>query len=141
VVCGGGYKYKHDLELFIENQNYKDIEITYSSGVISKIMEKTQLAISSNGRTVYELADMNIPSIIISNHKRENTHNFSKLENGFINMGIYKENDFDKFLKDNLIRLIDDEVYRKTLFQRIKRFNFRANKRKVLNKIMSLIES
>ena len=141
IVCGSGYRHKKDLGIFIQNQEYKKIQFTFSSGVISKIMEKTQLAISSNGRTVYELADMNIPSIIISHHEREGTHKFASFERGFINPGVYKGRETNKRIHESFEKLICDENYRKKLFLNIKKYNFRGNKIKVLNKILSLIES
>ena len=112
--------------------------INFASGVISKIMEKTQLAISSNGRTVYELADMNIPSIIISHHERESTHSFANLEKGFINLGVI-DNQVDIKINKVFNKLVEDLDYRKLLFMNINRYSFRENKQKVVNKIMELI--
>ena len=66
----------------------KNVKLTKSTGVISSIMEQCQLAIVSNGRTVYELAHMNIPSITIAHHIREETHKFASKENGFLPLSI-----------------------------------------------------
>ena len=140
IVCGGGYLFKDELESYLETELYKNIEFTYASGVISQIMEKTQIAISSNGRTVYELADMNIPSIIISHHQREATHSFASLEKGFINLGVMDNNITNKIEK-NFLKLIEDRDYRELLYMNIKRYSFRKNKEKVIKKIMSLIEN
>ena len=53
-------------------------------------MEQSQLAIVSNGRTLYELAHMNIPAIVLSQHKRESTHSFAYEENNqYKNSKIY----------------------------------------------------
>ena len=60
----------------------KNISLTHSTNVISKYMLKSDIAICSNGRTVHELAHLNIPSIVISQHNRELTHNFSNPKNG-----------------------------------------------------------
>ena len=140
IVCGAGYMYKEELLQQVSKQQYKNIELVFESSAISKIMEKTQIAISSNGRTVYELADMNIPSIIISQHEREATHKFACLENGFINIGIFKNDITNKEIIYNFKKLINDESFRILLFQNIKKFNFRSNKTKVLNTILLLIE-
>lgn len=138
IVCGGAYKFKDVLEDFLDECIYKDIELTYSSGVISKIMEKSGLAISSNGRTVYELADMNIPSIIVSHHEREATHSFATLDKGFINLGVIDENISFK-IKEKFEKLIDDRDYRELLFMNIKKYSFRENKAKVVKKILELL--
>lgn len=139
IVCGGGYLFKKELEQYLEHHLYKNIELTYAIGVISKIMEKTQMAFSSNGRTVYELADMNIPSVVISHHERENTHTFATLEKGFINLGIYDEKSTSALIENNFKKLIFDTDYRQLLFFNINKFNFRNNKQKVIKKILELL--
>ena len=138
LICGGAYKFKDILENFLDECTYKNIELTYASGVISKIMEKSSLAISSNGRTVYELADMNIPSIIVSHHEREATHGFASLEKGFINLGVVNDSTIRK-IKEKFEKLVDDRDYRELLFMNIKKYTFRKNKQKVVNKILELL--
>lgn len=138
IVCGGAYKFKDNLEDFLDKCIYKNIELTFASGVISKIMEKCGLAISSNGRTVYELADMNIPSIVISHHERESTHSFATLDKGFINLGIIEQNIHIK-IKEKFEKLIEDNDYRELLFMNIKKYSFRENKQKVVRKILELL--
>jgi len=138
IVCGGAYKFKDTLEDFLDKCIYKNIELTYASGVISKIMEKSGLAISSNGRTVYELADMNIPSIIVSHHEREATHSFATLDKGFINLGVIDE-DISVKIKERFEKLVFDQDYRELLFMNIKKYSFRENKQKVVKKILELL--
>ena len=138
IVCGGGYLFKDELNKAISEAGYNKIYVTFQSGVISKIMEKSQVAISSNGRTVYELADMNIPTIVISQHKRETTHSFATLERGFINLGIVREN-IGKDISTNFYKLVTDAAFRELLFLNIKRYSFRENKRKVVEMILGLL--
>lgn len=138
IVCGSAYDFKSELEEFLDSCDYKHINLTYSSGVISKIMEKSQLAISSNGRTVYELADMNIPSIVISHHKREATHTFATLDKGFINLGVVSS-EIEIKIEEKFEKLISDRDYRELLFMNIKKYSFRENKQKVVKKIMELL--
>lgn len=141
VVSGAGYIHKEELENFIENSDYKDnIHFTYATGIISKIMEQCQIAISSNGRTVYELAHMNIISIILSHHDREATHDFAKEEHGFINLGVYKDKETDEKIKISFEKLVTDNEYRKSLFDKANQFNFLENKKKVIKMIMKLID-
>jgi len=102
-------------------------------------MEKTQIAISSNGRTVYELAHMNMPSIIVSQHKREKTHLFSREENGFINVGLYKKGHTENIIACQLKTLIENNEYRKKLFDNIKKFNFIKNKKRIVKMILKLL--
>lgn len=140
IVCGGGYTFKEELETYLNQYNYKNIELTYASGVISQIMEKTQIAFSSNGRTVYELADMNIPTVIISHHEREDGHTFASLEKGFITLGIYDKNKTPSLIVNKFEKLILDNDYRKLLFLNISKYSFRKNKKKVVKTILELIQ-
>ncbi len=140
VVCGSGYLFKKELEQYIDKLEYDKIEFTYASGVISKIMEKTQIALSANGRTVYELADMNIPSIVVSHHDREGTHSFASLERGFINLGVYDPKTTPEAITKAFEKLLNDADYRYLLFLNIKKYAFRENKKRVVQKIMELLD-
>lgn len=139
IVTGGGYPYKEELIGYLQGINYKKINYTNATGVISKIMEKTQIAISSNGRTVYELTHMNIPSIVLSQHERESTHLFSIEENGLINTGIYKDGESEGVVLESLERLVYETEYRKRLFNSMKKFNFSRNKSRVVKMISKLL--
>jgi spore coat polysaccharide biosynthesis predicted glycosyltransferase SpsG len=139
IVCGGGYAFKEELEAYLNQHSYKNIELTYASGIISQIMEKTQIAFSSNGRTVYELADMNIPTVIISHHEREDEHTFASLEKGFINLGVYDIDKTSSLINNKFEKLVSDNDYRKLLFLNISKYSFRENKKKVVKTILELI--
>ena len=106
--------------------------------MISKIMEVSQLALSSNGRAIYELADMNIPSIIISQHEREHTHNFASLDRGFINIGVMSDKTAATIEKA-FNELVENNEYRRDLFVRISGYSFRENKTRIIEYIYSLL--
>lgn len=140
VVTGPGYVHKEDLMSYLATVDSKNIEFTYATGVMSAIMEKAQIAISSNGRTVYELAHMNIPSIIISQHERENTHCFTREENGFINIGVYDSEFEEELILKKLEELVSNNAFRKNLFSRMTKFSFHKNKSSVVKNILRLLE-
>ncbi len=56
-------------------------------------MSKTDLAITSQGRTVFELASMGVPAVVLAQNEREAEHVFAGIQNGFINLGIGREQD------------------------------------------------
>ena len=99
-------------------------------------MLKCQFAISSNGRTTFELAHLGLPSIVISQHRRELTHNFSTEENGFINLGLFQRNSTLEKIYDNIQKIILCSNCRKKLHTKMKKFNFNKNK-KIIKKIIS----
>jgi spore coat polysaccharide biosynthesis predicted glycosyltransferase SpsG len=139
VVTGAGFAYKNELAAFIDRLDYDKIEFTFATGMMSGIMEQTDVAICSNGRTLYELAHMNIPSLVIAHHEREATHAMAQRKNGFVNLGVYLPNKFPELVRRNLEMLLADRGLRKKLYDRTKRFDFLRNKTKVLSLIDELL--
>jgi spore coat polysaccharide biosynthesis predicted glycosyltransferase SpsG/CMP-N-acetylneuraminic acid synthetase len=137
IVTGSGYKEHQILENEIKGTSR--IYLTQATGVISNIMEDCQLAIVSNGRTVYELAHMNIPSIVISQHEREEKHSFACEQNGFLNIGLFNEDSYKELIEKNFLRLINDEDFRHQLFLKTMKYSFDSNKQKVLDSIDQLL--
>ena len=141
VITGEGYIHTQKLEEFIMSLANFNIRYTHATGVISKLMEQTDIAICSNGRTVYELAHMNIPAIVFSHHERETTHQFSHENNGFIPLGLYSENEYSKAeLLSSLKHLVEDDEFRLKLYRNMKYLHFSQNKRKVVRKIIGLLD-
>jgi spore coat polysaccharide biosynthesis predicted glycosyltransferase SpsG/CMP-N-acetylneuraminic acid synthetase len=138
IICGIGYLFLDELKLYLSECEYKGIVLHYAISSVSEIMEKSQLAISSNGRTIYELAEMNIPSIIVSHHERESTHDFAKLEKGFVNFGVVNNDTFSD-IKNIFNKLVYDNDYRNLLYTNISKYSFGKNKEKVLKLILSYL--
>jgi len=138
IAVGGGYAGYDSLARLVDG--FDHVTLTRSTGVISRIMEKCQIAITSNGRTVYELAHMNIPALVISQHDREKTHEFGCEDNGFLSLGLYRGEHTERVVIESLTRLLDDERYRHDLFSRTSRFDFSRNKQKVLDLILSFLD-
>ena len=140
IVTGEGYGKKEELHNEIKKSGFADVEFIHSTGVMSAIMEKTQIAITSNGRTIYELAHMNIPAIVVPHHAREKTHLFADHSKGFVNLGLYEGEETDKKILAELKRLVLDHEYRRRLFDNIKPYRFAANKKKVVKMIMDMLD-
>jgi spore coat polysaccharide biosynthesis predicted glycosyltransferase SpsG len=141
IVVGMGYSHSDQIFEYVKAVGVERIRFTNQTGVMSKIMEQTPIAISSNGRTVYELAHMHIPSIIISHHDREQTHQFAIKENGFISLNVYREGETEEQVLKNFKILCLDHEYRRKLFDWIKEFNFLPNKRSVISEIEALLHA
>ena len=139
VVCGVGYVYLDKLTDFLSKCGYNKIELHQTIFHLSEIMERSQIAISSNGKSVYELAEMNIPSVIIPHHERELKHDFTKQETGFVNIGVFNENT-SVDIRDAFTRLIDNKNYRLQLYQNMNKYNFLGNKKNVINKIYNMLD-
>ena len=139
IITGPGYPYKNELSSFIEQCGYDGISFTSAAGVVSGIMEQCDIAISSNGRTVYELCHMNIPSLIISQHEREKTHDFASEKKGFVHIGRCVEGDVEGKIIQEFDRLVSDSAFRKNLHEKMAPFSFNANKQKVVSLIQGLL--
>ncbi len=138
VVTGDGYSHREALLTLIAGLT-ASVTYTHVTGTISRIMENTQLAISSNGRTVYELAHMNIPAIVLSHHVREMSHRFSCEENGFLSFDIHNGSEQESSILQEFQRLVEDATYRHTLFNNMRRYNFLANKHKVVAQLQGFL--
>ena len=106
VILGLGYTEKASLSKF------KNVNILQDVKNISDYMLKADIIFSSAGRTVYEIACIGTPSIILSQNERENTHLFAREENGFVNLGLAINYANDKLLKQ-FIQLSNDVELRK----------------------------
>ena len=83
-LLGFAYPYSDRIVTCEENNVYvyKDVKR------VSSYMSRMDLAITSQGRTVYELASMGVPAIVLAQNDREARHVFAGIQNGFINLGI-----------------------------------------------------
>lgn len=140
IVVGSGYCYRDELQSKLHNMSESSVEFIDTTGVMSSIMEKVQLAITSNGRTVYELAHMNIPSIVLAHHERENQHKFASMENGFLNLGLFEDTTTPSLLLQEFEKLVIDSDYRKSLSDKMHCFDFSNNKQNVVDIIHQLLQ-
>ncbi|SNU07153.1 CMP-N-acetylneuraminic acid synthetase [Lachnospiraceae bacterium] len=89
------------------NKNYKkllrysnkNIKIEYDVTNMPELMSKCDFAITSRGRTGFELAYLGIPTIAIAQNHREEMHSFVSNENGFSYIGL---NPSDSIIESNL---------------------------------------
>lgn len=86
-----GFAYPYADEIVTDEENnifvHKDVKR------VSAYMSQMDLAVTSQGRTVYELASMGVPSIVLAQNEREAEHVFAGIQNGFINLGLGSRTD------------------------------------------------
>lgn len=84
-VLGAGYdNHVHKLS---DDEACK-IKVVTDIKRVSDALSDADLAITSQGRTVYELAAMGVPAIVLAQNERETKHTFAQMHNGFLNLGI-----------------------------------------------------
>lgn len=82
IILGFGYQNYDTLSQF------KTITIKKNVSNISKYMLKADLIFTSAGRTIYEVASIGTPAIVLAQNEREMTHFFANEEYGFINLDL-----------------------------------------------------
>ncbi|MFV8764455.1 cytidylyltransferase domain-containing protein [Aerococcus urinaeequi] len=87
VVVGPGYAEFEKIQDVAENSAL-NISVFKDVNNMAEMMKRSDIAISSQGRTMLELASMNVPTILMAQNERELTHEFGYLSNGFINLGL-----------------------------------------------------
>jgi spore coat polysaccharide biosynthesis predicted glycosyltransferase SpsG len=140
VVIGPSYAHKEDLHNIMENLKHcKDrIEIHENVKNMPKLMSKSDIAITSNGRTVYELTAMGIPTISISQNDRETLHLFTRYHKGIKYLGIAC-NVKDWEILNTIKEIANNQDVRKKMYEE----QIKASKiiRKGINKIVNEIVS
>ena len=88
VVLGLGYDSPERLDPVIAEMpdNLQD-GVCQQIQSMAKRMEQADLLITSNGRTLYEAASLNLPMISISQNVREEKHPYANVSRGVISLG------------------------------------------------------
>ena len=119
LLLGFGYTHKKMIKEKIkklQKESFKIILID-DSDFIAKHIRDVDFAIVSNGRTVFELAAMNVPVLAVSVNTREQNHNFVKEQNTGIKID-YKKSSYEKLLKKSLEKMLNfnnRKIYKKNL--------------------------
>lgn len=86
-ILGMGYCRTDGL---IEGSLEEGIYVEQDARRISEAFMQADLALTSQGRTVYELASVGVPAIVMAQNEREAKHTFAQMHNGFLNLGLGK---------------------------------------------------
>ena len=140
VVAGPGYAHRKALERHLAKLANPRLIFTHATNVMSRMMEGADLAICSAGRTVYELAHMRVPAVVMAHHERELRHRFARAANGFCRLGLMQPVFHAAKLRRAFLRMLEPAV-RHRLFERQGRFQFARNKSHVVQRIVSLLGS
>lgn len=127
---------KQNIDKLIEYNKYKNIEVLYDVKNIPEIMSECDIAITSRGRTGYELAILGVPTIAMAQNAREEKHGFVCHENGFEYIGL---NPSDSIIEANLDLYIDmPQKDRLSKQKELLSHDLRNGRKKILNLINSL---
>jgi CMP-N-acetylneuraminic acid synthetase/spore coat polysaccharide biosynthesis predicted glycosyltransferase SpsG len=133
IILGPGYL---NSESLYEEVNKLDRQISVFHHVknMAEHMYNADIIFSSAGRTMYEIAMIGTPAIIIAQNYREMTHLFGHNYNGFVNLGIHHEVS-DETILNTFNRLINDIELRKIMNKRMLSHDLKNG----LNRVLSII--
>lgn len=113
VVIGAA---KSNVSQIMEYEICSNIEILYNIDNMPEVMSRCDMAVTSRGRTAFELAVLGIPTISIAQNAREKLHSFISAENGFTYLGCDPD---DKTIRQELTRYICSAPEERTHWQKL----------------------
>ena len=132
VVNGPGYQFLDSLAEF------EKINVKLNVKNMAEQMLSNDLTFCSAGRTVYELACIGVPTIVLTQNERENHHFFATQEYGFTNLGLSVETAKGQIL-ESFIDLSENYELRKYISNLMLNHNLKKGKENVLNLINKVI--
>lgn len=133
VVIG---RAKENVESLLGYNSVANVEVLYDIKNMPEIMSECDVAITSRGRTGYELAILGIPTIAMAQNQREEKHGFVSHENGFEYIGL---NPSDAIIEANLDAYINmNKEERQVKQNQLLRHDLRNGRKRVINLINNL---
>lgn len=133
VITGFGY------EKFKTLEEYNNVNIIKNISNISDYILKADLIFTSAGRTIYEVASINTPAIVLEQNERESTHFFASKTYGFSNLGLGYEVSDEDLLKE-FLRLTNSLESRKEMSELMKNQDLKSGRSRVQKLIQGIIQ-
>lgn len=102
---------------------------------VTKYMKEADLALIGQGRTIFEVASMGVPSVVLAQNERETTHGFASMEHGFLNLGLGKAVS-QEVIENTLNWLIHTPEVRRSMHQLMLKSKLRSGIQRVKNLIV-----
>lgn len=131
IITGFGYRYKNEIQDDIPHRIYIHNDVKR----VSKYLAEADLAITSQGRTIFELACMGVPAVVLAQNSRELSHVFASISNGFINLGLGIEQQ-DETIQSTVEWLINTPSVRKEMRALLLDKDFKQGQKNVLQLIL-----
>lgn len=126
---------KENVELLMAFNYLPNVSVYFDIKNMPELMSGCDLAITSRGRTGYELALLGIPTIAMAQNQREEKHGFVNHENGFNYIGLNPVNSIIESNLDTYIGLTQSE--RLDNQSKLLEHDLRNGRKRVLNLINS----
>jgi CMP-N-acetylneuraminic acid synthetase/spore coat polysaccharide biosynthesis predicted glycosyltransferase SpsG len=133
VVAGRGYTNFESLASFA------DVLVDRAVVDMADRIRAADVIFTSAGRTVFEIACLGTPAVVLSQNAREQTHFFASSEHGFINLGLGVEVNTAMILR-TFIDLVDSPAERRRMQGRMLDNDLRGGTARVVRLIEDTFE-
>ncbi|MFN0058774.1 MAG: cytidylyltransferase domain-containing protein [Planctomycetota bacterium] len=138
VVLGLGCRESSEIEKFAAQALHR-VEIVRDTRVVSRFMAAADIAITSAGRTVLELAALGVPMVVIAQNERETRHAFARTSPGVVYLGPAATLD-PRDLTHTVEQLVSNALLRRKMSEVLTGARVREGIDKVLACIASVLE-
>ncbi len=133
IVVGRAYKH---IAKAMEYNKFSNIDVYCDVSNMPELMTQCDIAITSRGRTGYEVAILGIPTIAMAQNQREEKHGFVSAEHGFNYLGL---NPRDTYIESNLKLYLNlSQEDRRKMQKRLLSYDLKSGRRRVMSLINSL---
>ena len=139
VVSGLGYPHPEALERFAERARHR-VEVVVDTSIVSRYMARADVAVTSAGRTVYELASLGVPMLVVPQNDRECLHAFALHSPGVLALPRASELDELEFL-DAMQQLLESRHLRQSLHRSLLAMDVRAGIERTLAVIQRAVDA
>lgn len=139
VVVGPGYGHDADLAQALASLPRavaEKVDVQRSVQNMAKVMRLADVAVTSNGRTVYELAAMGVPTISISQNDRETLHLFSRYNKGVRYLGMASPRT-PELVQAALVEILTQPHLRRAMREALLQTDLRGGLNRVVGEIQS----
>lgn len=139
VVTGPGYAYTEELSSYLKDVPDESVVWAHATNRISDYMARADVGFSSAGRTVFELAAMRVPSIIVAANQRQDDYTWASEELGMRYLGPH-DTVSDREIAEAFRTLLDSPRERRGLREAAGEWGFRHGRQRVLSAMERVIE-
>jgi CMP-N-acetylneuraminic acid synthetase/spore coat polysaccharide biosynthesis predicted glycosyltransferase SpsG len=132
VVAGRGYTALDSL------RPYDGVVVDRAVSAMADRIRAADLAFTSAGRTIFEMAVLGTPAIVLAQNDRELTHFFASREHGFRHLGLGCLAD-EKVILEAFVELLDDPEERRRMSRRMLDNELRTGTARVVRLIEAAI--
>lgn len=136
AITGPGYLFGPKLKELIASFGSEQIRLKEATKRISEYMAQADLAISAAGRTVYELAHMLVPTIVIAANRTEEKHHFGM-------KGVHLRLDSkasEEAIRQSFLALADNPKRRLAMRQAMEKMDFTSGMKRVVGEIRAVLK-